>query len=156
MKIFKIYWHQIWIEYQTINVRNLCVAIRKKLSQKRLQTHKSLIKFENNLIIQMRSKRIDLINYFFMRHVLIFVLSTCVCDWVKQIFKHILFFCSKHMNDKHAMCLESDSTNYRTLFFTKKNLRAITKWMMNINFLNQFLLIFECFFFISRDRNHKI
>ena len=145
-KLFKKRWKTLWNDFQKKYSRHFCVVLRVDFSFKCLCIHKNLFKFENVLIVQMRSKRIELIDYFFMRRVFIFASPTCVCEWTKQTFKHVLFNCSRFSIDKNVMCNDDETTNFHQFLSTEKGLRAIAKWFMKINLLIQFSLIVECLF----------
>jgi hypothetical protein len=55
--------------------------------------------------------------------VLTIVFSTCSCEWLKQITKHIVFFCSNHHIYRNSMLRVVETQNYSTLLDTAKDLK---------------------------------
>lgn len=144
-KVFDNRWKQLWSEYQAKHSRHPCVALREDLSAKRLRMHRNLSKPEGSLAVQMRSERIGLADYLFIRRIPTFASPACVCGWARQTLKHILFNCPRFSADRSAMCRDGGSTDYRSLLSSEKGLRAVTRWFMKTSLLNQFSLAIECF-----------
>ncbi len=102
-KIFNNKWKQIWIAYQMKHSRNLCLTLTNDIKIKRLKLHKKLIKFENSLTTQIRTKRINLIDYLFNKRMSKIVSFACFCDWIKQNIKHIVLQCFDYTQNKNNM-----------------------------------------------------
>jgi hypothetical protein len=150
-KLLNLKWKKIWDEYQTTNKRRICVTLTSRIFKKRFKLYDKLFKIKSNLITQMQIDRIDLTNYLFHRKVFTIVFSTRLCDWFKQITKHIILFCSNHHIYKDSMLRVVETQNYSTLFDTVKDLKKAVKWLMKTNLLTQFFLASKCFewFFFS-------
>ncbi len=82
-KLLHVKWERLWSEYQTTNKRENCVALSSQMFKKRLKLHDNLFKVESNLITQIRTNRIELTKYMFHRRILIIVISTYFCNWLK-------------------------------------------------------------------------
>ncbi len=154
-KLLSLKWKRIWDEYQTTNERRICVTLTSRIFKKRLKLHDKFFKAESNLIMQMRIDRIDLTNYLFHRRVFTIVSSTCSCEWLKQITKHIILFCSNHHIYRDNMLRVVETQNYSTLLNTAKDLRKIMKWLMKTNLLTQFFLISKCLEWFSSTKTTK-
>jgi hypothetical protein len=76
--------------------------------------------------------------------VLTIVFSTCLCEWLKQITKHIVLFCSNHHIYRDNMLRVVETQNYNTLLNTAKDLKKAVKWLMKTNLLTQFFLTSKC------------
>jgi hypothetical protein len=137
-------WKRSWSEYRTTNKRRNCVALSSQIFKKRLKLHDNLFKTENNLIMQMRTNRIELAKYLFHRRVFIIVISACFCDWLKQTLKHVMFFCLNHSCTRESMLLVVETQNLRRLLNINKRVRMMTRWLMKTNILAQFSLTIEC------------
>ncbi len=110
-KLLNLKWKKIWDKYQTTNERRICVTLTFKVFKKRFKLHDKLFKVESSLITQMRIDRIDLTDYLFHRKVLTIVFSICSCDWLKQITKHIILFCSNHHIYRNSMLRVVETQN---------------------------------------------
>ncbi len=154
-KLLNLKWKKIWNEYQTTNERRICVTLTSKVFKKRFKLHDKLFKIESNLIMQMRIDRIDLTNYLFHRKVFTIVSSTCSCEWLKQITKHIIFFCSNHHIYKDNMLHVVETQNYSTFLNTTKDLKKAIKWLMKTNLLTQFFLTSKCLEWFSSAKTTK-
>jgi hypothetical protein len=75
----------------------------------------------------MQIDRIDLTNYLFHRKMLTIVFSICLCEWFKQITKHIILFCSNYHIYKNNMLRVVETQNYNTFLNTTKDLRKAVK-----------------------------
>jgi hypothetical protein len=115
----------------------------------------SLFKIESNLITQMRIDRIDLTNYLFHRRMLTIVSSTCSCEWLKQITKHIIFFCSNYHIYKDNMLRVVETQNYNTFLNTTKDFKKAVRWLMKTNLLMQFFLTSKCLEWFSSVKTTK-
>jgi hypothetical protein len=143
-KLLFLKWKQSWSEYQITNRRRICVALTSRLFRKWLKLHENLFKIESNLVIQMRTNHINLIEYLFHRKMLIISSSICFCNWLKQITKHVVFFCSNYRTHRESMLKVVETFNFDTMLNTVKELKTMIKWMMKINLLAQFSLAIEC------------
>jgi hypothetical protein len=92
----------------------------------------------------MRTNRIELTKYLFHRRVFIIVISTCFCDWFKQILKHVMFFCFNYNRIRENMLFVVKTQNLRRLLNINKSVKAMTRWLMKTNILAQFSLTIEC------------
>ncbi len=154
-KLLSLKWKRIWDEYQTTNERRVCVTLTFRIFKKRLKLHDKLFKAESSLITQMRIDRIDLTNYLFHRKILTIVSSTCSCDWLKQITKHIILFCSNHHIYRDSMLRVVETQNYSMLLDTAKDLRKAVRWLMKTNLLTQFFLASKCLEWFSSAKTAK-
>jgi hypothetical protein len=83
------------------------------------------------------------------------VFSICSCEWLKQITKHIIFFCSNHHIYRDNMLRVVETQNYSTLLNTAKNLTETVRWLMKTNLLTQFFLISKCLEWFSSVKTIK-
>jgi hypothetical protein len=65
IKLFLRKWRNMWNAYQTKNRRKICETLMKNITSKKMKLYKNLIKLKNSFAIDMKTKRIKLINYFF-------------------------------------------------------------------------------------------
>jgi hypothetical protein len=106
-----------------------------------MKLHKSLIKSKNFFAIHMRTKRIELIDYFFFRRIFIVLTSNCFCEHSRQTLRHILLFCRNWSESRQRMLRDDETTNMSRLLSISKNLKISIIWLMKINLLTQFSLI---------------
>ena len=83
-----------------------------------------MTKFVNALIIQIKSEKIELINFLFQRRVFDVKTKICECDFFKQTIKHVLLFCLLHSNRSNLRAAES--LNFQFLTDDFKNIKAAT------------------------------
>jgi hypothetical protein len=143
-KLFRVKWQQSWNVYQIKNRRRVCETLTKDISSKKLTLHRILFKSKNVLIIHMQMNRINLANYLFFRRVSTMLMSSCICDYSRQTFKHVLFFCNDRATNKQSMFKKDETTNLRKLLNIEKKLKTSVDWLMKIDLLAQFFLIKEC------------
>jgi hypothetical protein len=70
---------------------------------KKMKLYKNLSKLKNFFITHMKTKRIELTNYFFFRRVFTVLSSNCICDHSRQTFKHVLLFCANRFEKRQRM-----------------------------------------------------
>jgi hypothetical protein len=100
-----------------------------------MKLHKNLIKLKSFFAIHMRTKRIELIDYFFFRRVFIVLTSDCLCEHSRQTLRHILLFCRNWTENRQRMLRDDETTNMSRLLNTSKNLKVSITWLMKINLL---------------------
>jgi hypothetical protein len=108
-----------------------------------MKLHKDLIKSKSSFATHMKTKRIELINYFFFRRVFIVLTSDCFCEYSRQTLRHIFFFCRNWSENRQRMLRDDETTNMSRLLSISKNLKISIIWLMKINLLTQFSLIRE-------------
>ncbi len=145
IKFFLKEWRNMWSAYQTKNRRKVCETLMKNITSKKMKLHKNLIKSKNSLAIHMKTKRIELIDYFFFRRVFIVLTSDCFCEHSRQTLRHILFFCRNWSENRQRMLRDDETTNMSRFLSISKNLKISIIWLMKINLLTQFSLIREYF-----------
>jgi hypothetical protein len=139
-KIFNVKWKQIWTAYQTKHSRNLYLTLTNDITVQRLKLHEKLTKFESNLTTQIRTNRIELIDYLFNKKMSNVVSSTCFCDWIKQNVKHIVLQCFDHSQEKNNMLKKNDTTNFKRFMTIVKKIKTMINWFMKTSLLKQFSL----------------
>jgi hypothetical protein len=139
-KIFNVKWKQIWTTNQTKYRRNSCLTLTNDITVKRLKLHEKLTKLESSLATQIRTNRIELIDYFFSRRVSNVVSSTCFCDWIRQNVKHIVLQCLDHSQKRDNMLRKNDTMNFKRLMIIVKKIKTMINWLMKTNLLKQFSL----------------
>ncbi len=80
IKFFLRKWRNMWSAYQAKNRRKVCETLMKDITSKRIKLHKDLIKSKSFLATHMRTRRIELTDYFFFRRVFIVLTSNCLCE----------------------------------------------------------------------------
>jgi hypothetical protein len=143
IKLFLRKWKNMWSAYQTKNRRRVCETLLKDITSKRMKLHKDLSKSKSSFAIHMRTKRIELADYFFFRRVLIVLTSDCLCEHSRQTLRHILLFCREWSESRQRMLRDDETTDMSRLLNTAKNLKASIIWLMRINLLTQFSLTRE-------------
>jgi hypothetical protein len=108
-----------------------------------MKLHKDLIKSKSFFAIHMRTRRIELTDYFFFRRIFIVLTSNCFCEHSKQTLRHILLFCRNWSKNRQRMLRDDETTNMSRLLSISKNLKISIIRLMKINLLTQFLLIKE-------------
>jgi hypothetical protein len=101
------------------------LTLTNDITIKRLKLHEKLIKFESSLATQIRTERIELINYLFSRRVSKIVSFACFCDWIKQNVKHIVLQCFDYTQSKNNMLKEENTTDFRRLMITVKRIKTM-------------------------------
>jgi hypothetical protein len=61
----------------------------------------------------------------------------CECGWLRQILKHTILLCPLR-TDQEVILLAAGTENYNTLLSIQKGLKAVTRWLISQNILNQF------------------
>jgi hypothetical protein len=143
-KFFRIKWQQTWNVYQTKNRRRVCETLTKNISSKRLKLHKILTKSKVAFVTHMRTKRIKLSDYLFFRREFIVLSSDCFYDYSRQTLKHVLFFCMNRTTNKQRMFKVDETINLRKLLNIEKRFKTSINWLIKINLLIQFSLIWKC------------
>ncbi len=132
-------WANNWTIYLRI-MHDSSSTQTKNINKKRLKLHVSLRKTESSLITQIRTKKIDFVDFLFRRKVLEIDSSTCRCEWRRQTIKHVIMFCSL-MIDRNQMMRDVDHFDYNRMMHSTKSLKIIIKWLINQNILTQYALI---------------
>ncbi len=145
IELFLREWRNMWSAYQTKNRRKVCETLMKNITSKRMKLHKDLIKSKSSFAIHMRTRRIELTDYFFFRRVFIVLTSDCLCEHSRQTLRHILFFCRDWTESRQCMLRDDETTNMSRLLNISKSLKISIIWLMKINLLTQFSLIKEYF-----------
>ncbi len=136
-------WKNMWSAYQTKNRRRICETLMKNITSKKMKLHKNLIKSKSFFAIHMKTKRIELIDYFFFRRVFIVLTSNCLCEHSRQTLRHILLFCRNWSKSRQRMLRDDETTNMSKFLSISKSLKISIIWLMKINLLIQFSLIKE-------------
>jgi hypothetical protein len=143
IKLFLTEWKHMWRAYQTRNRRRICETLMTNITFKKIKLHKDLTKSKNFLVTHIKTKRIELTDYFFFRRVLIVLFSSCIYDHQRQTLKRVLLFCANWFERRQHMLRKEETTNMKNLFNSKKRLKAAVNWLIKINLLIQFSLIKE-------------
>jgi hypothetical protein len=117
--------------------------LMKNITSKRMKLHKDLIKSKSFFVIDMKTRRIKLIDYLFFRRVFIVLTSNYFCEHSRQSLRHILFFCRDWSKSRQRMLRDDEMTNMSKLLNIAKNLKISITWLMKINLLIQFSLTKE-------------
>jgi ribosome-binding ATPase YchF (GTP1/OBG family) len=143
IKFFLKKWKNMWSAYQTKNRRRVCETLLKDITSKRMKLHKDLSKSKSSFATHIRTRRIELADYFFFRRVFIVLTSDCLCEHSRQTLRHILLFCREWSENRQRMLRDDETTDMSRLLNTAKNLKASIIWLMRINLLTQFSLTRE-------------
>ncbi len=143
IKLFLREWRNMWSAYQTKYRRKICETLMKNITSKRMKLHKDLIKSKSFFVIDMKTRRIKLIDYLFFRRVFIVLTSNYFCEHSRQSLRHILFFCRDWSKSRQRMLRDDEMTNMSKLLNIAKNLKISITWLMKINLLIQFSLTKE-------------
>jgi hypothetical protein len=141
---FRVKWQQTWNAYQTKNRRRICEMLTNDMSSKKLKLHKVLTKSKSAFVTHMRTRRIELADYLFFRRMFIVLSSNCFCDYSRQTFKYMLFFCMNRTINKQRMFKIDETINLRKLLNIEKRFKTSINWLMKINLLIQFFLTKKC------------
>ncbi len=141
IELFLREWKNMWSAYQTKNRRKVCETLMKNITSKKIKLQKNLIKSKNSFVTHMKTKRIELIDYFFFRRIFIVLTLNCFCEHSRQTLRHILLFCRNWSKSRQRMLRDDETTNMSRLLSTSKNLKVSIIWLMKINLLIQFSLI---------------
>ena len=78
-------------KHQTKSVRNSTSAKIKKIEKKNtIQLYQEFAKAKNVLTTQIRIENVKLTNFLCKRKILDINSSTCLCDYQRQIMKHVI------------------------------------------------------------------
>ena len=87
-----IWTNEIWIDKWKIDIIEKTIYRLIKISIKKiLKKFKQIIRLKNSMIVQIKTNKIKLKNYFFKINVANF--SKCSCETKKQTMQHTLFEC---------------------------------------------------------------
>ncbi len=145
IELFLRKWRNMWSSYQTKNRRRICETLMKNITSKRMKLHKDLIKLKSFFATHMKTRRIELIDYFFFRRIFIVLTSNCLCEHSRQTLRHILLFCRNWSENRQRMLRDDETTNMSRFLNISKSLKISIIWLMKINLLTQFSLIKEYF-----------
>ena len=127
------FWTRInehWIQkWKTDIIDRTTHKIIKKFIKNIFEKFRFLNRFENAMIVQIRTKKIDFKNYLYKIN--FSSLSTCSCEYKKQTIHHTLLKCSRF-------------NEFRKKMWTNANKRETNL----IRFLNTFALIAKIFKFL--------
>jgi hypothetical protein len=116
------------------------LTLTNDITIKRLKLHEKLIKLESSLATQIRTERIELVDYLFNRRMSRIVSFACFCDWIKQNVKHIVLQCFDYKQSRDSMLRKENTTNFRRLMITIKKIKTMINWFMKTDLLAQFSL----------------
>jgi len=95
-----------------------------------------LYKTKNSLIIYIRTEKINIRVYLYLRKVLRINLFNYDCGWIKQIIKYILIFYIIWTKLKNYILIVAELLNYRKIVSSVKELKTAAKIIINIKLLN--------------------
>jgi hypothetical protein len=121
IKHFLTKWKHMWRAYQTRNRRKICEILMKNITFKRMKLHKNLTKWKIFFVTHIKTKRIELINYFFFDRVFIVLFSNCICDHQRQILKHVLLFCANWFEKRQRMLRKKKRRTWKDFSTRRKD-----------------------------------
>jgi hypothetical protein len=107
----------------TRNQCKICETLMKHITFKKMKLHKNLTKLKKFFVTHMKTRRIELIDYFFFRRVFTVLSSSCICEHSRQTLRHVFLFCANWFEECQRMLREKETTNMKRFFNSKKELR---------------------------------
>ena len=92
---------------------------------------------EAAIYIQIRTEKIGLNGFLHDRNVPN-ISAECDCGWVRQTAKHIIMFCPKWREQRQILYQSTGTIRYGEITSNKANAKALVKWFIGLNILNQF------------------
>jgi hypothetical protein len=105
-----------------------------------MKLHKDLIKSKSFFATHMRTRRIELTDYFFFSSCIHRVNIELSREHSRQTLRHILFYCRDWSKNRQRMLRDDETTNMSKLLNIAKSLKVSIIWLMKINLLTQFSL----------------
>jgi hypothetical protein len=102
---------EIW---RIIIIKKITHRIIKKLIKNVLKKFKRMTRFENVIIVQIRTNKIELKNY--LHKIKTIEFSRCLCEALKQTLHHTLLKCSKFDDFRKKMWTNKRETNLIIFF----------------------------------------
>ena len=134
-------WQERWKEKIRLQEESIFHPIRQGLiSRKRLRIYDGLQKAEASLAIQMRTGKIGLAQFLYMRKVPGWESANCFCGGFQQTVKHILIFYPEFRSGRQDLWIQAGSRSYDEMLTTTRGVRAAARWLMKTNLLGQFSL----------------
>jgi hypothetical protein len=112
-------------------------AITDVKGKGRLARYKELTAAEAAIYIQIRTEKIGLNGFLHDRNVPN-ISAECDCGWVRQTAKHIIMFCPKWREQRQILYQSTGTIRYGEITSNKANAKALVKWFIGLNILNQF------------------
>lgn len=130
---------ETWEQYQQKETtRNHRVPVVTDNRDKgRLQRYKYLTAAEAAIYIQIRTEKIGL-NGFLKDRKVPNINAECSCGWERQTAKHIVMFCPEWQAQRRLLRDTIRFTDYSQLTDNKENAKALAKWFIGLNILDQF------------------
>ncbi len=138
-------WKDSWTIYLSI-VLDLSSTQTKFIDKERLKLHEQLRKVKSSLTTQIRTKKINFADFLHRRKMLKIDLSTCQCEWNKQIAKHVIMFCLM-MSDKDILRRDVEHFDYNQMMHSDKSLKIIVKWLIKHDLFTQYALASKLLYF---------
>ena len=133
-------WISHWMVYQNQLIYSTPIQA-EDLGRLRMKWHIKLMKMKNNLITQMRIKKIELAKFLHVHKISRFDHSNCFCGASKQTSKHVMMNCSLMPKKNEIWRTVNDAAkNYRRLMTIPKTTKTLTRWFIKANLLFMFSL----------------
>jgi hypothetical protein len=129
----KTEWTEIW---RIIIIERITHRIIKKLIKNVLKKFKKMTRLESAVIVQTRTNKIELKDYFHKIKTTEF--SRCSCEVRKQTMHHTLLKCSKFDDFRKKMWTNKRETNLLTLLNIFELIAKVFKYLLATNELLQF------------------
>ena len=128
---------KIWVDKWKIKIIEKSIHWLIKASIKNvLKKFKQMIRSKNSIIVQIKTDKIELKNYFFKINVA--NSSKCSCETKKQTIQHTLFECFEFDNFKKKMWSNKRETNLIKFLNISAFVAKTFKFLLNTNELFQF------------------
>ncbi len=134
----KIEWFETW---RIIIIERIIHRIVKKLIKNVLKKFKKMTRFENAIIVQIRTDKIELKNY--LHKINAIESSRCSCEARKQTMYHTLLKCSKFDELRGKMWTNKRETNLMALLNIFELIVKIFKYLLATSELLQFRYLNE-------------
>jgi hypothetical protein len=92
----------------------------KDITLKRMKLHKDLIKLKNFFAIHMKTRRIELIDYFFFRRVFIVLTSNCFCYIQNKRFETFYSFAKIDQRIVNACCATTKRRIWKNFWISRR------------------------------------
>ncbi len=129
----KTEWSETW---RIIIIERITHRIIKKLIKNVLKKFKRMTRFENAIIVQIRTDKIELRNYLHKIEAIEF--SRCSCEVRRQTMHHTLLKCSKFDDLREKMWADKRETNLMIFLNTFELIVKVFKYFLATNELLQF------------------
>lgn len=117
--------------------------------------YKDLKRAEASIAIQIRSEHIGLRAYLHQRRVPGYDSKRCPCGYLSQNPEHMVLNCTKWVKGRSQWRAKARDRQYQAIIQDRQDIRRVTRWILNEDYLEQFSLAVETERWIERRERER-